>query len=153
LSLREAFAGSLLGAVTESFGLLLTGTRMLSHPQLQQYFGLADRLQLQTVMFLQVVVGSHLLLFVTGTQCWFFLPPFSAEPLAVAILLTQICGGADVRLRLAGSVDHLVADRMGVGLQHRLDCCTRRRSSAYEAYHRSADREYPLLRRVSEVSG
>jgi TPR repeat protein len=41
-------------------------------------------------MFSQLVVGGHLLLFVTRTECWFFLPPFPATPLVVAILLTQV---------------------------------------------------------------
>jgi H+-transporting ATPase len=79
-----------LFSIFESFGLLLIGIRVLSHPDLQQYFGVADRHQLQTVMFLQVVVGGHLLLFVTRTERWFFLPPFPAAPLLVAILLTQV---------------------------------------------------------------
>jgi H+-transporting ATPase len=79
-----------LFSVIESFGLLLIGIRVLSHPHLQHYFGLADKHQLQTVMFLQLVVGGHLLLFVTRTERWFFLPPFPAAPLVVAIVLTQI---------------------------------------------------------------
>jgi len=57
---------------------------------LQQFFGLFDSHQLQTVMFLQLVVGGHLLLFVTRTERFFLLPPYPAAPLVVAILLTQI---------------------------------------------------------------
>ncbi|HXW49563.1 MAG TPA: hypothetical protein VEK31_08985 [Xanthobacteraceae bacterium] len=79
-----------LFSIFESFGLLLIGVRVLSHSDLQQYFGLADRHQLQTVMFLQLIVGGHLLLFVTRTERWFILPPFPATPLLVAILLTQV---------------------------------------------------------------
>jgi H+-transporting ATPase len=79
-----------LFSIIESFGLLLIGIRALSHPHLQQYFGLADQHQLQTVMFLQLVVGGHLLLFVTRTERWFLLPPFPAAPLVIAIVLTQI---------------------------------------------------------------
>jgi H+-transporting ATPase len=79
-----------LFSVIESFGLLLIGIRVLSHPRLQQYFGLANDHQLQTVMFLQLVVRGHLLLFVTRTERWFFLPPFPAAPLVVAIVITQI---------------------------------------------------------------
>jgi H+-transporting ATPase len=41
-------------------------------------------------MFLQLVAGGHLLLFVTRTERWFFLPPFPAAPLFVAIVATQI---------------------------------------------------------------
>ncbi|MBV8271024.1 MAG: plasma-membrane proton-efflux P-type ATPase [Cupriavidus sp.] len=79
-----------LFSVVESFGMLLVGVRILSHPHLQQYFGLLDSHQLQTVMFLQLVVGGHLLLFVTRTERFFVLPPFPAAPFVVAILLTQI---------------------------------------------------------------
>ncbi|MGO9062375.1 MAG: hypothetical protein ACLQU2_34190 [Candidatus Binataceae bacterium] len=76
-------------SVIESFGLLLIGLRMLSHPQMH-YFGLATHTQLQTVMFLQLVAGGHLLLFVARTERWFFLPPFPAAPLFWAIVLTQV---------------------------------------------------------------
>lgn len=77
-------------SVVQSFGLLLIGMEVLSDPHLQQIFGLSDRSHLQTVMFLQLVAGGHLLLFVTRTERWFFLPPFPAGPLAVAIFLTQV---------------------------------------------------------------
>ena len=50
----------------------------------------ASREQLQTVMFLQLVAGGHLLLFITRSERWFFLPPFPALPLLSAIVLTQI---------------------------------------------------------------
>ena len=79
-----------LFSIVESFGLLEIGVRVLSHPHLQAYFGLLDQHQLQTVMFLQLVVGGHLLLFVTRTERLFFLPPFPAAPLVTAIFLTQV---------------------------------------------------------------
>jgi H+-transporting ATPase len=79
-----------LFSVIESFGLLLIGMRVLSHPHLQEFFGLASQGQLQTVMFLQLVVGGHLLLFVTRTERWFFQPPYPAAVLFFAIVLTQI---------------------------------------------------------------
>ena len=41
-------------------------------------------------MFLQLVAGGHLLLFITRSERWFFLPPFPAMPLLSAIVLTQI---------------------------------------------------------------
>ncbi len=78
-----------LCSIAETFGLLWIGIRVLLHPDLQEYFGLTTAGQLQTVMFLQLVAGGHLLLFVTRTERWFFLPPFPAAPLFVAILLTQ----------------------------------------------------------------
>jgi H+-transporting ATPase len=46
--------------------------------------------QLQTMMFLQFVVGGHLLLLVTRTERWFFLPPFPAAKLFFAIVITQV---------------------------------------------------------------
>jgi H+-transporting ATPase len=79
-----------LFSVAQSFGLLLIGMEVLSHPPQQQYFGLFDHAQLQSVMFLQLVAGGHLLLFVTRTDTWFFLPPHPARPLLLAIVLTQI---------------------------------------------------------------
>src|SRR5215472_2843099 len=77
-------------SIVETFGLLLIGIRVLSHPHLQDYFGLTSENQLQTVMFLQLVAGGHLLLFITRSERWFFLPPFPALPLLGAIVLTQI---------------------------------------------------------------
>jgi H+-transporting ATPase len=79
-----------LFSIAQSFGLLLIGIRVLSHPNLQAYFNLANEHQLQTVMFLQLVVGGHLLLFVTRSERWFLLPPFPAAALFVAIVLTQV---------------------------------------------------------------
>src|SRR5262249_61597441 len=38
----------------------------------------------------QLVAGGHLLLFVTRTDKWFFLPPYPARPLGIAIVLTQV---------------------------------------------------------------
>ena len=40
-------------------------------------------------MFLQLVAGGHLLLFVTRSEGWFFRPPWPALPLVAAILATQ----------------------------------------------------------------
>jgi H+-transporting ATPase len=79
-----------LFSVIESFGLLLIGIRVLTHPHLQDYFELATQSQLQTLMFLQLVAGGHLLLFITRTERWFFLPPFPAATLVIAIVITQV---------------------------------------------------------------
>ena len=79
-----------LFSVVQSFGLLLIGMEVLSDPSEQRYFGLLDQAQLQSVMFLQLVAGGHLLLFVTRTGKWFFAPPYPARPLVIAIALTQI---------------------------------------------------------------
>ena len=79
-----------LFSIVESFGLLLIGMEVLSNPLEQEFFGLATQSQLQTLMFLQLVAGGHLLLFITRTERWFFLRPFPAAPLFWAILFTQI---------------------------------------------------------------
>jgi H+-transporting ATPase len=79
-----------LFSIVQSFGLLLIGIRVLLHPHLQSLFGLSSDSQLQTMMFLQLVAGGHLLLFVTRTERWCFLPPFPAASLFFAIVLTQL---------------------------------------------------------------
>jgi H+-transporting ATPase len=79
-----------LFSVVQAFGFLLAGLKVLSNPAWQGWFGLADRAHLQTAVFLQLVVGGHLLLFVTRSERWFFLPPFPAWPLFSAILATQV---------------------------------------------------------------
>jgi len=79
-----------LFSIVESFGLLLIGIRVLLQPHLQPIFGLSSESHLQTMMFLQLVAGGHLLLFITRTERWFFLPPFPAASLFFAIVLTQL---------------------------------------------------------------
>ncbi len=79
-----------LFSVAQAFGLLLLGLEVLSNPAWKAWFALADRAHLQTAVFLQLVVGGHLLLFVTRSERWFFLPPFPAWPLFSAILATQV---------------------------------------------------------------
>ncbi|MEX3007299.1 plasma-membrane proton-efflux P-type ATPase [Hoeflea sp. TYP-13] len=78
-----------LASIVQSFGLLLIGFAVMAHPPAREYFGLHDQSHLQTVMFLQLVAGGHLLLLVTRTHKWFFEPPVPAPPLAIAIVLTQ----------------------------------------------------------------
>lgn len=77
-------------SVVQSFGLLLMGIEGIVHPLHGAIFGLSNSAQLQTVMFLQLVAGGHLLLFVTRTERWFFLPPYPAAALFWAIVATQI---------------------------------------------------------------
>jgi H+-transporting ATPase len=49
-----------------------------------------DDAQLQTVMFLQLAVGGHLLLFVVRTKRSLFEPPYPSAQLFWAIVATQI---------------------------------------------------------------
>jgi len=78
-----------LASIVQSFALLLIGMEVMSDPAAQAQFGLHDTSHLQTVMFLQLVAGGHLLLLVTRTERWFFAPPWPAPPLLTAILATQ----------------------------------------------------------------
>src|SRR5437867_4043239 len=79
---RVLVISSVLGllGVVQSFGLLYVGdtVRHLDHPQLQ------------TMMFLQLVAGGHLMLFVTRTRRAFWKPPYPNTKLFFAIVVTQI---------------------------------------------------------------
>ncbi|HEY2827766.1 MAG TPA: HAD-IC family P-type ATPase, partial [Pirellulales bacterium] len=79
---RVLVISSVLGllGVMQSFGLLYLGDTVhhLDHPQLQ------------TMMFLQLVAGGHLLLFVTRTRGAFWRPPYPSSKLFFAIVATQI---------------------------------------------------------------
>jgi H+-transporting ATPase len=79
---RMLTVSSVLGlvAVVQSFGLLYLGDTVyqLDHPHLQ------------TMMFLQLVAGGHLLLFVTRTRSMFWMKPYPNIRLFSAIVLTQI---------------------------------------------------------------
>jgi H+-transporting ATPase len=80
---------SVLGlfAVVQSFLLLFAG---------QDLYAL-DKAHVQTMMFLQLVAGGHLMLFVTRAQGPFWKPPFPEARLFIAIVGTQfvavlLCG-------------------------------------------------------------
>lgn len=79
---RVLMISSVLGllGVIQSFGLLYLGDTLhhLDHPQLQ------------TMMFLQLVAGGHLMLFVTRTRGPFWKPPYPSPKVFFAIVATQI---------------------------------------------------------------
>jgi len=77
-------------SVVQSFGLLLIGMAVMADPAAQAMFGLHDQSHLQTVMFLQLAAGGHLMLLVTRTEKWFFQPPYPAPILLAAIVGTQV---------------------------------------------------------------
>lgn len=85
-------------SVVQSFGLLLAGLAIQARPEIAVPLGLTSESALQTMMFLQLVAGGHLLLFVTRSERWFFAPPFPALPLLGAILATQALAVAMVGL-------------------------------------------------------
>jgi len=76
-------------SVAETFGLLLIGLRWLADPHLQAIVQL-DSHQLQTVMFMQLAVGGHLLLFVVRARRFLFEPPYPSARLFWAIVVTQV---------------------------------------------------------------
>ncbi|MEM6461178.1 MAG: plasma-membrane proton-efflux P-type ATPase [Pseudomonadota bacterium] len=76
-------------SIVQSFGLLLIGFAVMDDAAWKAYFGLGDQSHLQTVMFLQLVAGGHLMLLVTRTHRWFFESPLPSRPLFTAIVLTQ----------------------------------------------------------------
>ena len=79
---RVLVISSVLGllGVIQSFGLLYLGDTV-HH---------LDHSHLQTMMFLQLVAGGHLMLFVTRSHGVFWKPPYPSLKLSFAIVATQI---------------------------------------------------------------
>jgi len=69
-------------AVAQSFGLLALGMNVLH----------LDGAHLQTMLFLQLLVGGHLLLLLTRTPKAFWAPPYPSWQLLTAVVGTQILG-------------------------------------------------------------
>jgi H+-transporting ATPase len=82
---------SLMGliAVAETFGFLLIGMRWILDDSLQTMIPI-DPGQLQTLLFLQLAVGGHLLLFSVRTKNAIFAPPYPSARLFWAIAATQV---------------------------------------------------------------
>lgn len=76
-------------ALAQSFGLVLLSMYWMNNPELMKVFAL-DLPHLQTMLFLQLAAGGHLLLFVVRTRVSIFRPPYPASPLLLAIIGTQI---------------------------------------------------------------
>jgi H+-transporting ATPase len=76
-------------AVAQSFGLLLIGSAWMKDAGLQAWIPI-DHDHLQTAVFLQLVAGGHLLLFVTRAKGFFLAPPLPSLPLFGAIVGTQV---------------------------------------------------------------
>jgi len=79
---RVLTVSSILGllAVLETFGLLLIGKLLMK----------LDTPHIQTMLFLQLVAGGHLMLFLTRTKKSFWRPPYPSRSLFCAIVGTQI---------------------------------------------------------------
>lgn len=89
---RILTVSSILGifAVIQSMILLIVGWMSVKDPGSIKFFIVNNVGQLQTIMFLQLVAGGHLLLFVTRQTRWFFDKPYPAKILFWAIVVTQI---------------------------------------------------------------
>ena len=79
-----------LFSVAQSFGLVMVGFEGLKDPQVMQILGYSAVAQLKTAVFLQLVVGGHLLVFVTRTERWFLQPPYPAPVLFWSIIGTEV---------------------------------------------------------------
>ncbi|AMM86643.1 plasma-membrane proton-efflux P-type ATPase [Martelella sp. AD-3] len=77
-------------SIVQSFGLLLMGMEVLSEPGRWAGLGLTDQSHLQSMMFLQLVAGGHLLMLVSRKENWFLKKPYPARPLLIAIFATQL---------------------------------------------------------------
>ena len=88
---RLLLGSSLMGllSVAQSFGVLLIGMEWLSNAEWQSWIKLTQD-QIQTAVFLQLVAGGHLLLFVVRSRKLFFSRPWPAAPLFLALTGTQI---------------------------------------------------------------
>ena len=80
---------------------VLTGATILGVVSVAQNFGLlslaknficvgTSNLHIQTMLFLQLVIGGHLLLFITRHKSWFWKKPYPSFKLLAAIIGTQL---------------------------------------------------------------
>ncbi|MEM8631680.1 MAG: plasma-membrane proton-efflux P-type ATPase [Pseudomonadota bacterium] len=95
---RILVGASLMGllSIVQTFGLLLLGMQWMNSATLNGWIALTQA-QLQTILFLQLAAGGHLLLFVVRSRGAFYARPWPARPLLLAIIGTQalavlLCG-------------------------------------------------------------
>ena len=97
-NMKELLIGSsVLGffGLVESFIMVAVGWAIMHDPSWQAWFtsgmGIAmNETHIQSIMFLQLVTGGHLLMFCTRTKHAFFKSPYPAWPLFSAIMGTQV---------------------------------------------------------------
>lgn len=85
------FYSSIMGimALAQSFGLVLICKNWMHNPHLMSIMHM-DYPHLQTMLFLQLAAGGHLLLFVVRSRGSLFKPPYPSLPLFGAIIGTQV---------------------------------------------------------------
>jgi len=76
-------------AVVQTFGLFIVCMAWLRSPEWQQWIPL-DVTHLQTIIFLQLVAGGHLMLFLTRARNSFLKPPYPSWQLFTAVVGTQV---------------------------------------------------------------
>ena len=76
-------------SIAESFGLLIVAMSWLKADPAHAWYALTKD-QVQTAVFLQIVAGGHLLLFVVRARGWMFYKPWPAKPLLCAVVGTQL---------------------------------------------------------------
>ena len=76
-------------ATAQSFGIVLIGMEWMSDSALQSRFAI-DQTHVQSMLFLQLAAGGHMLLFVVRTRASIFLPPYPSWQLFGAIVATQV---------------------------------------------------------------
>lgn len=76
-------------ATAQSFGLVLAGMEWMRDPALQAWIPINAQ-HLQTMLFLQLAAGGHMLLFVVRTRNALVCPPYPSWPLFGAVAATQI---------------------------------------------------------------
>ncbi|MCO1334638.1 plasma-membrane proton-efflux P-type ATPase [Microbulbifer sp. OS29] len=89
--MRDLLLGSsIIGlfSIAQTMGILFLGMAWLDNTSWQSWIAL-NKEQIQTIVFLQIVAGGHLLLFVVRSRTAFFSKPLPAQPLFVAIVGTQ----------------------------------------------------------------
>jgi len=77
-------------ALLQSFGLVWAAMAWMNSPELMSYMPPMDLPHIQTMVFLQLAAGGHMLLFVVRSQGSIFARPYPNKKLFLAIVGTQI---------------------------------------------------------------
>ncbi|MCW2284522.1 H+-transporting ATPase [Rhodoblastus acidophilus] len=78
-----------LMATAQSFGLVLLGIEWMRDPIMMNWIHV-DPAHLQTMLFLQLAAGGHMLLFVVRSRRMMLSKPYPSAPLFLAIVATQL---------------------------------------------------------------
>ncbi|GLI25014.1 H+-transporting ATPase [Xanthobacter flavus] len=76
-------------ALVQSFGIVMLGMFWMKSPELMARLPM-DLSHIQTMLFLQLCAGGHLLFFVSRVQGTLFRPPYPSLPVLAAVMGTQV---------------------------------------------------------------